>query len=209
MKVEQLMTKDVRACRPSHPLNCAAQILWEYDCGIVPIVDEEGLGKVVGTLTDRDICMAAYTQGRNLSEMQVDLAMARKVYSCTPAATLEEAMEKMREAQVGRLPVVDEAGQLLGMISLADIAHAAKAQGAPPGACPRRRDVRSHYWAADCSGLRAAEVAESGAGCGRSGSGVPGARHARGEPWPSGAQATARSSRARRVQRSPDQGWAG
>jgi CBS domain-containing protein len=127
VKVEQLMTKDVRACRPSQPLNCAAQILWEYDCGIVPVVDEEGLDKVVGTLTDRDICIAAYTQGRNLSESRVDSAMARKVYSCTPSATLEDAMQTMREAQVRRLPVVDEAGHLLGMISLADIAREAKA----------------------------------------------------------------------------------
>ena len=126
MNVEQLMTKDVRACRPSHPLNCAAQILWEYDCGIVPVVDEEGLDKVVGTLTDRDICIAAYTQGRSLFEIPVDWAMARVVHSCTPAATLEEAMQKMQEAQVRRLPVVDEAGQLLGIVSLADVAREAK-----------------------------------------------------------------------------------
>jgi len=132
VKVEQLMTKDVRACRPSHPLNCAAQILWEYDCGIVPIVDEEGLDKVVGTLTDRDICMAAYTRGHALSEIQVDSAMAHKIYSCTPAATLEDAMQKMQEAQVRRLPIVDEAGHLLGMISLADIAREAKAHAGTP-----------------------------------------------------------------------------
>ena len=132
MKVEQLMTKDLRACRPSHPLNCAAQILWEYDCGIVPIVDEEGLDKVVGTLTDRDICMAAYTRGHALSEIQVDSAMAHKIYSCTPAATLEDAMQKMQEAQVRRLPIVDEAGHLLGMISLADIAREAKAHAGTP-----------------------------------------------------------------------------
>ncbi|HBZ69648.1 MAG TPA: hypothetical protein DEP35_07945 [Deltaproteobacteria bacterium] len=131
VQVEQLMTKDVRACRPSHTLNCAAQILWEYDCGIVPVVDEEGLEKVIGTLTDRDICMAAYTQGRRLSEIQVGSAMARTIHSCTPSATLEDAMQKMREAQVRRLPVVDQAGHLLGMISLADIAHEAKVHGGP------------------------------------------------------------------------------
>ena len=132
MKVEQLMTKDIRACKPSHSLNCATQILWERDCVIVPIVDEDGPNKVVGTLTDRDICMAAYTQGRSLSEIPVDSAMARKVYSCTPASTLEEAMQEMREAQIRRLPVVDEAGQLLGMVSLADIAGEAKAHGGTP-----------------------------------------------------------------------------
>jgi CBS-domain-containing membrane protein len=54
--------------------------------------------------------------------------MARKVYSCSPAATPEEAMRKMQEAQVRRLPVVDEAGELLGIVSLADLAREAKAR---------------------------------------------------------------------------------
>ena len=77
-------------------------------------------------MNDRDICITAYTQGRSLSEIPVDWAMARVVHSCTPAATLEEAMQKMQEAQVRRLPVVDEAGQLLGIVSLADVAREAK-----------------------------------------------------------------------------------
>jgi CBS-domain-containing membrane protein len=80
-------------------------------------------------------------QGRRLPEIQVD--SGAKVYSCTPAATLEEAMQKMQEAQVRRLPIVDEgrapSWNDFGMISLADIARQA------PGACDRRRDVRSHH----------------------------------------------------------------
>ena len=133
MRVEQLLTKDVRACSPSHPLNCAAQILWESDCGIVPVVSEDGDGRVVGTLTDRDICMAAYTQGKPLYEISVDSAMAHKLYSCRPATTLDEAMGTMQAAQVRRLVVVDEGGQLLGMVSLADLAREAKANGGPAG----------------------------------------------------------------------------
>jgi CBS domain-containing protein len=133
MKVEQLMTKEVRACSPSHPLNCAAQILWESDCGIVPVVSEDDHGRVVGTLTDRDICMAAYTQGKPLYEISVGSAMAQKVYSCTPATTLDEVMGTMQAAQVRRLPVVDEAGQLLGMVSLADLAREAKVNGGTAG----------------------------------------------------------------------------
>jgi CBS domain-containing protein len=124
MNVEQLMMKGVRTCRPEESLNDAAQILWENDCGCVPIVSSEG-GKLVGVITDRDICMAAYTQGKTLGEMPVHGMMTRKVLTCSPDDTIAAAQRAMREGRVRRLPVVDESGQLLGLISLADIAREA------------------------------------------------------------------------------------
>ena len=60
MNVEQLMTTDLRTCSPEDTLDCAARIMWEKDCGVVPIVD--GADRVVGMITDRDICIASYTQ---------------------------------------------------------------------------------------------------------------------------------------------------
>ncbi|HVS11206.1 MAG TPA: CBS domain-containing protein, partial [Planctomycetota bacterium] len=80
MKVEQLMTRDVKACAPQDSLSRAAQLLWESDIGALPVVDSEG--RVVGMVTDRDVCMAAYFKGRPLAEIRVDETMARKVYSC-------------------------------------------------------------------------------------------------------------------------------
>ena len=85
MNVGQLMTRTVHACNPDDPLHVAAQIMWEQDCGCVPVVvDEEGGSRVVGMLTDRDVCMAAYTQGKALAVIKVSSAMSREVCSCRP-----------------------------------------------------------------------------------------------------------------------------
>lgn len=119
------MRKEVRACRPFDSLNHAAQILWESDIGTLPVVAEDGSNRLVGIVTDRDICMAAYTQGGSLSSLSVESAMAHSVKACTPMTTLEEAAHEMAEAQVHRLPVVDGSRQLLGMLSLTDLAREA------------------------------------------------------------------------------------
>lgn len=128
MKVEQLMTKDVASCGPDESLSRAAQVMWERDCGFVPVVETGDGARVVGVLTDRDACMAAYTRGKPLEEIRAGDVMSRHVHSCKPTQTLAAAEEKMREGQIHRLPVVDDAGQLLGVISLADIARVAEQQ---------------------------------------------------------------------------------
>lgn len=131
MKVEHVMSKDVRACRPSDTLSAAARTLWETDCGAIPVVEGDGSGRVVGMLTDRDVCMAAYTQGRSLCDLPVASAMSHEPITCAPSTTLEEAAALMRRAQVRRLPVVDESNQILGVLSLADFAHEARRRTKP------------------------------------------------------------------------------
>ncbi len=123
MKVADLMTKNVRSCAPTCTLNDAAREMWENDCGVVPVVDAGRT--VVGMITDRDICMAAYTRGRPLGEIPVDQVMARKLLTCRPDTALTQAEETMRTAQIRRMPVTDERGALVGLISLNDIARAA------------------------------------------------------------------------------------
>ena len=77
MRVEQLMTRTVETCEPHDTLVTAARIMWTRDCGCVPVVvPEEGGHRVVGMLTDRDVCMAAYLQGRPLSEISVASVMS-------------------------------------------------------------------------------------------------------------------------------------
>ena len=125
MKVEQLMTKDVRTCTPEQSLNDVVCVMWEADCGSVPITSEDGSGRVVGMLTDRDACMAAYFKGSNLKQLRARDAMSPDASCCKPSDTIEEAEQLMQTAQVRRLPVVDEAKQLIGLISLADISKAA------------------------------------------------------------------------------------
>jgi len=125
MKVEQLMTKDVVCCLPEDNLSQAARIMWERDCGFVPVVESTENRQIVGVITDRDICMAAYTRGQLLQQIPVRDVMATQVRACRPADNLDAAEATLRDAQVYRLPVVDTANQLLGVISLADIAREA------------------------------------------------------------------------------------
>lgn len=125
MRVEQLMARPVQSCRAEETLARAAQLMWDYDCGCLPIVSGNGITRVVGVITDRDICMCALFNGKPLREMRVSDAMSKQVKTCRPTNSLATAERTMREARIRRLPVVDENGELVGMISLADLAQEA------------------------------------------------------------------------------------
>ncbi len=82
MKVKDLMTTDVKSCRDYSTLSTAAQMMWEHDIGCVAIVDHEN--RVIGMLTDRDVCMSAYIQGAPLTGASVTSAMSKQVFSMPP-----------------------------------------------------------------------------------------------------------------------------
>jgi CBS domain-containing protein len=123
MRVSQLMTTDVTTCLATDSLNRAAQIMWERRCGSVPVVDQSE--RVVGMVTDRDVSMAAYTQGRRLDDIAVTLAMSHPVCTCPASATAEEAAGLMMAHGVQRLVVVDGQRRLAGVVSLDGIARQA------------------------------------------------------------------------------------
>ena len=125
MKVSELMATEVATCLATESLNRAAQIMWEHRCGSVPVVDESW--RVVGMVTDCDVGMAAYTQGRRLDDIAVTLAMSHPVWTCPASATAEEAEGLMMAHGVQRLVVVDADGRLAGLVSLAGIARQAAA----------------------------------------------------------------------------------
>jgi CBS domain-containing protein len=130
MKVADSMTRDVRACSVHDSLNAAARVMWENDCGCVPIVDSQG--RLVGIVTDRDICMAAYTQGVPLEAIAVERVMAARVISCGRTDDLDTAHRLMRKHEIHRLPVVDSRGRLTGILSLSDVVNQASKAGAAP-----------------------------------------------------------------------------
>lgn len=134
LTVGELMRTDVRTCTAEEALSEAARIMWERDCGCVPVLASDGSGRVVGMITDRDLCMAVYTKGARLTEMQVKAAMAGRVYAVHPEDPVSEAEAVMRTSQVRRLPVVDGQGHLRGILSLADLAEAAAGTRVPAGA---------------------------------------------------------------------------
>jgi CBS domain-containing protein len=122
MKVSELMTRNAVTCRAEEPLYRAAQIMWDNDCGCVPVVDDSG--KIEGMITDRDVCMAALMTGKSLSEIRISTAMSRAIYACSPNDDVEKAAELMRVRQVRRVPVIDPEGQVVGVVSLGDLARA-------------------------------------------------------------------------------------
>jgi CBS domain-containing protein len=130
MRIQEIMSKPVVTCRPEDPLNTAAQLMWEHDCGAIPVTED---GQLVGIVTDRDICMAAYTQGKPLSEIPVAHAMATQVFSCNPEEALDAAERLMSEKQIRRVPVVNGDNRPVGILSLNDIARHGASTGRAKG----------------------------------------------------------------------------
>jgi len=130
VKVEQLMTRDVKVCREEDSLNRAAQLMWEADCGFIPIIRANGTGKVVGIVTDRDAAMAAYTQGKQLWAIPLTAVMTREIVTCRAEDGVGQAEALMRDKLVRRLPVLDGEEHLVGIISLNDIAREAQREAA-------------------------------------------------------------------------------
>jgi CBS domain-containing protein len=128
MRIEQLMTKSPKTCRPDSPLSHAARLMWENDFGCLPVTDDDDSGRLVGMITDRDICMAAFFAQRPLNEIPVANAMKKDVCACNPGDDLAEARAIMGEMAVRRLPVIDASERLIGLLSLADLAREAVRQ---------------------------------------------------------------------------------
>ena len=121
MKVEDVMTKDVQTCRLETDLADAAMRMWRGDCGVLPVLADGQ--KVVGVITDRDICMAGATKHRDLMNIRVAEVASGKVYSCPPDVDIHEALKVMREKQVRRLPIIrSDDGKLVGILSMNDVA---------------------------------------------------------------------------------------
>ena len=121
MKVQEVMTNDVQSCRPETNLAEAAMQMWRGDFGALPIVT--AAGKVVGMITDRDVCMAAATKHRDPANIRVKEVMSGKVYGCSCDTDIHEALKIMQQKQVRRLPIISaEDGRLQGILSMNDVA---------------------------------------------------------------------------------------
>lgn len=118
MKIKSIMSTDVKFTHVNNSLNDAARLMWDKDCGALPVIDNDA---VVGMITDRDIAMAAYLQGALLSHLQVKNAMSSHLYFVNEEASLEAALNIMRDNRIRRLPVLDNHQKLVGIVALNDI----------------------------------------------------------------------------------------
>ena len=128
MKISEIMSKNPRSVSPDTPVSEAAQLMKEEDVGLVPVVERVGgaetRGRLVGVVTDRDIAIRAVAEGRAVDSPVSDV-MSGGVKTCSPDDSVEDAMAMMGREQVRRIPIVDERGSLVGVVSQADVVRLA------------------------------------------------------------------------------------
>lgn len=123
MNVESIMTKNPAFCTPEMDLVQVAQLMFRYDCGVIPVVYSKSDKKVIGIITDRDICIRAVAIGINPMALSVAECMSYPPIMITMNASIEDCCQIMEDNQIRRLPVLDEHQNCCGIISLADIAR--------------------------------------------------------------------------------------
>ena len=119
MRVKEVMMGTPYYCQPETNLGVAAELMWNANCGFLPV--EASDGKVIGVVTDRDICIALGTRNRLAGDVLVSEVMSGKLCSCASDDEIHVALQTMKDGRVRRLPVVAKDGSLVGVISMDDI----------------------------------------------------------------------------------------
>lgn len=123
MQARDIMTPDPVCCVPEATLQEVAQLMIENDCGCIPIVSDTQRNNLIGVITDRDITSRAVAAGRNPSETRVVDCMTTSVVVGRPEEPVGDIAAKMENAQIRRVPIVDERGCVCGIIAQADLAR--------------------------------------------------------------------------------------
>jgi CBS domain-containing protein len=119
MKVRDVMTPSAVCCKPENNVGEAVELFWSHNCGMLPVVDSNN--KLVGVVTDRDICIAMGTRNSFPGNIKVGDIAVRNVFICRPDDEIHEAMSTMAQKRVRRLPVVNDEGVPQGILSMDDI----------------------------------------------------------------------------------------
>lgn len=127
LRVRDVMTRNVRSCRPGDTLAAAAMAMCEADCRFLPVVDDAG--RPIGVLTDGDICLLGTTSHRRLSDMSVRDGMSGSPATCRAGDDVLDPLRVMRERRIRHLLVVGPEGLLEGVVSLTDIVLKAMEEG--------------------------------------------------------------------------------
>jgi len=130
MQVQEIMTDNPACCIPEMDLQQVAKLMTRYNCGAIPVVEDEQSKRLVGIITDRDITCRAVAEGQNPFAATVADCMTSPVFTVAPDTDLEDCIRVMEEHQVRRIPVRDGGGSCCGMVAQADIARCAPQQEA-------------------------------------------------------------------------------
>ncbi len=139
MRVEEVMMRTPACCSPESNLGVATELLWNRNCGILPVVDAEQ--KVIGVITDRDLCIALGTRNQLAGQIQVGEVMSQNVVSCRPEDDIHAALDIMARNRVRRLPVVNQEGRVDGILSMDNVVLHADAAGTGKTAELAPRDI--------------------------------------------------------------------
>ncbi len=125
MKVKEIMTKNPAYATLNTSLHDVAQLMAEYDCGSIPVIESEENRKPFGVITDRDITIRTVAHNQNPMQKVAGEVMTENIVTVTPDTSVEKCITRMENNQLRRLVVVDDAGFLQGVVAQADIARTA------------------------------------------------------------------------------------
>lgn len=127
MKVSDIMTPNPACCAPETPIIEVARMMVDHDCGEIPVVEANGSSRILGVVTDRDIVCRVVAEGGDPNTATARQCMSSPAVHVSPDVTLDEALSLMEDHQIRRLPVVNAAGECVGIVSQADVAMRAPA----------------------------------------------------------------------------------
>lgn len=126
MKANEIMTSQPVCVTPETPIQEAAQLMKDQNVGMLPVVQTEGSKQLIGVITDRDITIRHVAEGHTSTDCPVSEAMTDSVTTAGPDSDVDDVMEIMGREQVRRIPIVDERGELVGVVAQADVVLHAK-----------------------------------------------------------------------------------
>jgi CBS domain-containing protein len=121
-KCNEVMTKNPVCCLPDDSAEKAAELMKSGNIGSIPVIENAQTHKLVGIVTDRDLALKIVSEGRDTKSTKVEAVMTRKVVTCLADDDVQKALDAMAEHQLRRIPVVDNANRVVGIIAQADVA---------------------------------------------------------------------------------------
>lgn len=122
MKVREIMTPDPVCCTPEDSAQKVARMLREQDVGSLPVVLDQADRKLVGMITDRDLCCTVVAEGLDAAATKIDRLFTMNPVTCREGENINTCEQLMQEHQVRRIPVVDGEDCCIGVVSQADLA---------------------------------------------------------------------------------------
>lgn len=128
MNIESIMTKQPVCCSPAATVQGVAQIMREHDIGAIPVVSDLVSKRLIGIITDRDLCVSVMAEGKDPRTTPIADYFTKTVITCAPEDTLQACEQKMKQHRIRRIPVVDKQNSCVGIVVQADIARVDRAE---------------------------------------------------------------------------------